>query len=105
MRNIVITESQLRIITEALGVPDNILDAADIWCAPVLTLPELMAHDGFKDLDMTQTVIRNSIDGSGEIAIKTTRSPMRIDGKTVKHSKGAPHVGEDTEKIRKEFGI
>ena len=26
----VITESQLRIITEALGVPDNILDAADM---------------------------------------------------------------------------
>ena len=30
MRNIVITENQLRIITEALGVPDNILDAADM---------------------------------------------------------------------------
>ena len=30
MRNIVITESQLRIITEALGVPYNILDAADM---------------------------------------------------------------------------
>jgi hypothetical protein len=30
---------------------------------------------------------------------------MRIDGKTVKHTKGAPHVGEDTEKIREEFGI
>ena len=30
MRNIVITESQLRIITEALGVPDNILDAAEM---------------------------------------------------------------------------
>ena len=30
MRNIVITESQLRIITEALGVPDNILDATDM---------------------------------------------------------------------------
>jgi predicted CopG family antitoxin len=30
MKNIVITESQLKIITEALGVPDNILDAADM---------------------------------------------------------------------------
>jgi hypothetical protein len=29
MRNIIITESQLRLITEALGVPDNILDAAN----------------------------------------------------------------------------
>jgi hypothetical protein len=30
MRNIVITESQLKLITEALGVPDYILDAAEI---------------------------------------------------------------------------
>jgi len=30
MKNIVITESQLKIITEALGVPNNILDAADM---------------------------------------------------------------------------
>jgi hypothetical protein len=29
MKNIIITESQLRLITEALGVPENILDAAD----------------------------------------------------------------------------
>lgn len=29
MKNIIITESQLRLITEALGVPDNILDAAE----------------------------------------------------------------------------
>jgi hypothetical protein len=30
MRNIIITESQLRLITEALGVPDYILDAAEM---------------------------------------------------------------------------
>lgn len=30
MRNIIITESQLRLITEALGVPDTILDAAEM---------------------------------------------------------------------------
>jgi len=83
----------------------GILDAADIWCAPVLTLPELIAHDGFKELDMTQTVTRKSIDGSETIDIKTTRSPVRIDGLPVKSSKGAPHVGEDTENIRQEFGL
>jgi crotonobetainyl-CoA:carnitine CoA-transferase CaiB-like acyl-CoA transferase len=81
-----------------------ILDAADIWCAPVLTLPELVAHEGFAAIDMTQKTKRTGRDGS-EISIPTTRSPVRIDGKTIKHSKGAPHVGEDTEKIRKEFGI
>jgi crotonobetainyl-CoA:carnitine CoA-transferase CaiB-like acyl-CoA transferase len=70
-----------------------------------LTLPELIAHDGFKELDMTQTVTRKSIDGSETIDIKTTRSPVRIDGLPIKSSKGAPHVGEDTDKIRQEFGL
>lgn len=81
-----------------------ILDAADIWCAPVLTLPELVAHEGFAAIDMTQETQRTGKDGT-QVSIPTTRSPMRIDGKTIKHTKGAPHVGEDTEHIRKEFGI
>lgn len=81
-----------------------ILDKADIWCAPVLTLPELVAHEGFAAIDMTQKTTRTGRDGS-EISIPTTRSPVRIDGKTIKHTKGAPHVGEDTQAIRKEFGI
>lgn len=79
-----------------------ILDKADIWCAPVLTLPELIESEGFKELDMTQETVRRGKTG-GEVRIPTTRSPMKIDGKTIKHRKGAPHVGEDTEKIRKEF--
>lgn len=82
----------------------TILDAADIWCAPVLTLPELVAHEGFAAIDMVQETTRTGNDGS-TVAIPTTRSPVRIDGKTIKHRKGAPHVGEDTEKIRAEFGI
>jgi len=79
-----------------------ILDKADIWCAPVLTLPELIESEGFNQLDMTQETVRRGKSGE-EITIPTTRSPMKIDGKTIKHRKGAPHVGEDTEKIRKEF--
>lgn len=95
----------LRLSTQKTEHWLEILDAADIWCAPVLTLPELIGHDGFKELDMTQTVTRTSIDGSEAIDIQTTRSPIRIDGHPIKSSKGAPHVGEDTEKIRLEFGI
>lgn len=82
----------------------SILDAADIWCAPVLTLPELVTHEGFAAIDMTQKTQRIGKDGS-TVTIPTTRSPIRIDGKTIKHSKGAPHVGEDTDKIRTEFSI
>ena len=59
-------------------------------------------HDGFAQLEMMQETVRGEND---EIKIKTTRSPMRLDGKTLKNRKGAPRVGEDTEKIRKEFGI
>jgi len=82
----------------------NILDGADIWCAPVLTLPELTSHEGFKAIDMVQETTRKGRDGL-EVKIPTTRSPLRIDGKTIKNSSGAPHVGQDTEKIRREFGI
>jgi len=82
----------------------DILDGADIWCAPVLTLPELVSHEGFKAIDMVQETTRTGKDGT-EVRIPTTRSPLRIDGKTIKHSQGAPHVGQDTEKIRQEFGM
>lgn len=94
-----------RLKTESTKTWLKILDAADIWCAPVLSLPELINHEGFKVLDMTQTTKRMSADGMSEIEILTTRSPMRIDGRPVKHAKGAPHVGEDTETIRTEFNI
>lgn len=81
----------------------SILDSADVWCAPVLTLPELVGHEGFQELDMMQETTRRSQAGDEEILIPTTRSPLRFDGRTLKNSKGAPHVGEDTESIRAEL--
>jgi CoA:oxalate CoA-transferase len=80
-----------------------ILDSADVWCAPVLTLPELVHHEGFQELDMLQKTTRSSESGEKEISIPTTRSPLRLDGRVLKSSKGAPHVGEDTESIRAEL--
>lgn len=80
-----------------------ILDSADVWCAPVLTLPELVHHEGFQELDMLQKTTRSSQSGEKEISIPTTRSPLRLDGRVLKSSKGAPHVGEDTESIRAEL--
>ena len=90
----------------ALGSTEHwlsILDAADVWCAPVLTLPELVEHEGFQELDMLQETVRHSKAGDEEILIPTTRSPLRLDGRTLKSAKGAPHVGEDTETIRAEL--
>lgn len=65
-----------------------LLDTADIWCAPVLTLPELLEHDGFHALDMIQTMTRGSVD------IATTRSPIRVDGRKLTGGSAAPRLGE-----------
>jgi len=69
------------------------LDAEDIWCAPLLSLDELLAHDGFRAIDMVQVIER------GTTQIKTTRSPIRIDGQKLNSNKAAPRLGEDTTKI------
>ena len=101
-------EEIMRILTEKLITQSTehwlaILDSADVWCAPVLTLTELVGHEGFRELDMMQETKRTSKEGGEEISIATTRSPLRFDGRPLKSSKGAPHVGEDTEKIREEL--
>src|SRR5699024_3049095 len=38
----------------------SVLDAADVWCAPVLTLEQLVAHDGFSAIDMVQRIDRDA---------------------------------------------
>ncbi|RWH72135.1 CaiB/BaiF CoA-transferase family protein [Mesorhizobium sp.] len=77
-----------------------ILEPADVWCAKVLTWPELMENDGFKTLDMLQTVTRED-----NVSILTTRSPLRVDGARAKVDRAAPRIGEHSEKIRAEFGL
>lgn len=77
-----------------------LLEPADIWCAKVLEWPELLESEGFKALDMLQTVTRD--DG---VSILTTRSPLRIDGQRTTTSRAAPLIGEQSAAIRKEFGL
>jgi CoA:oxalate CoA-transferase len=104
--------SEQTAITQALAVhlatqPTEhwlgILDAADVWCAPVLTLPEVVGHDGFLALDMTQQVTRAGAGGGERVDIHTLRTPVRFDGQTLKNNRGAPRLGEHTEAIRAEF--
>jgi CoA:oxalate CoA-transferase len=89
-----------RIGTETVGHWLGLLEPADIWCAKVLSWPEMMEHDGFKALDMLQTVTRE-----GEVAIVTTRSPLRIDGERARVAAAAPRVGEHSDRIRADFGL
>jgi CoA:oxalate CoA-transferase len=83
----------------------GILDPADVWCAPVLTLEQLVAHDGFAAIDMTQQVAREPLDGGSPVVLTTTRSPLRIDGQPLAGSRPAPRLGEHTAAVRAEFPI
>ena len=78
----------------------NILEPADIWCAEVLDWENMLKHEGFKILDMTQRI--KSLDG---LDIKTLRCPIRVDGEIYKSDLAAPKVGQDNEKIIKEMEL
>lgn len=89
-----------RIETRTIDEWLAILEPADIWCAKVLDWNELLASDGFKALDMLQTVERED-----DVSIETTRSPLRIDGVRARVTRAAPLVGEHSDAIRSEFGL
>ncbi|MHC0446990.1 CaiB/BaiF CoA transferase family protein [Flavobacterium sp. 3-218] len=76
----------------------DILEPADIWCAGVLNYLQLFAEDGFKVLNFTQQV--EMLDG---YTYKTTRCPIKIDGEYLTSGKGSPKLGQDNERIIKEF--
>jgi crotonobetainyl-CoA:carnitine CoA-transferase CaiB-like acyl-CoA transferase len=42
---------------------------------------------------------------SNGLSVKTTRCPLRVDGKLLVSSKGAPVLGEDNEKIETQFEL
>lgn len=83
----------------------DLLEPADVWCAPVLTLPELVAHEGFGALRMTQEVRRPALTGDAQAQLVTTRSPLRIDRSTLTDERGAPRLGEHTADIEREFNL
>jgi crotonobetainyl-CoA:carnitine CoA-transferase CaiB-like acyl-CoA transferase len=83
----------------------DILEPADVWCAPVLTLSELVGHDGFRALAMDQEVTRPAASGDGEVVLRTTRSPLRIDHGRPGKDGGAPRLGEHTASIDAELDL
>ncbi len=96
IKELIANKIATRTIDEWLAV----LEPADIWCAKVLNWHELMESDGFKSLDMLQTVTRDD-----DVSILTTRSPLRVDGNRPKFDRAAPRVGEHSAAIREEFGL
>jgi crotonobetainyl-CoA:carnitine CoA-transferase CaiB-like acyl-CoA transferase len=78
----------------------SLLEPADVWCAEVLNMRELMEHEGFKVLDMVQEVSR-----PGSPGMRTLRCPIRVDGHVLKSNQGAPRLGADTAAIKQEFAL
>ena len=77
-----------------------ILEPAGVWCADVLRWPQLAAHPAFAALGMTQT-----IRSAGGATMRTTRCPIRIDGRRLTSERGAPRLGADTDDIARELGL
>ncbi|MGY5778810.1 CaiB/BaiF CoA transferase family protein [Rhizobium sp. LEGMi135b] len=75
-----------------------ILEPADIWAAEVLDWPKLLQSAAFRKLDMLQTVTRD--DGT---SVRTTASPIRVNGIRAKNGVAAPTIGGQSDKVRAEF--
>jgi len=78
----------------------NVLRTNDVWCAKILDYEMLMQEEGYQCLQMELEVKT-----SAGLTVKTTRCPIRVDGKLLTSRKGAPLLGEDTVAIDKEFCI
>ncbi len=76
------------------------LEAADYWCAEVLSWPELWKTEAFRALDFVQEITRE-----GGPTLRTTRCPITIDGERFTSTRGAPRVGQHTAVIQTEFSL
>ena len=78
----------------------RILESADIWCAPVFDYDRLIKEEGYRVLNMEITVTT-----SNGLSVRTTRCPIRVDGKLLASTKGAPLLGEHNDAIENQFGL
>jgi len=78
----------------------DILEPAGIWCSRVFDYEQLTQEEGYKALNMEVVVKTNN-----GISVKTTRSPITIDGEQLSDSKGAPGLGEHNNEIDLKFEI
>lgn len=67
----------------------DILEKADVWCAPVMNYDQLVQQEGYRVLEMELTVKTST-----GLTVTTTRCPFRVDGKLLRSAKGAPALGE-----------
>ncbi len=76
------------------------LEAADYWAAKVNTVADVVHDEELAYADMIQEVTTTK-----GAKIRTTRSPIRINGEKLFAPKGAPRLGENNEALEKEFEL
>jgi len=92
-----------RIRSESTAHWLSVLEPSDVWCAPVLTLAELVEADAFESLDMLQEIGRGPDEAKDRVVLTTSRSPLRIDGQLLVSDRAAPQLGEHSAAIREEL--
>lgn len=78
----------------------EILESSGVWCADVMDYDKLVKEDGYRMLEMEMKVKT-----SNGITVKTTRCPLRVDGKLLVSGTGAPMLGEHNPGIDAEFKL
>ncbi|WP_316784743.1 CaiB/BaiF CoA-transferase family protein [Pedobacter frigiditerrae] len=78
----------------------GLLESNGIWCAAVLNYKEATNLDVYKSLKIQQTLDL----GEGR-KIKTTASPIRLDGNKLHAAKAAPILGQHNVGINEEFEL
>ena len=76
-----------------------LLEPEGVWVAGVLDWKALLEAESFRALAMVQSV------ETRRGPIMTTAAPLRIDGVRPRSPRGAPRVGEHTDRITREFGL
>lgn len=78
----------------------DILEAAGVWCAPVMDYDGMTATEAYRVLEM-ETKVQT---GNG-LTVSTTRCPVKVDGRILPAGKGAPQLGEHNEEIAGRYGL
>lgn len=78
----------------------SVLEPADYWCSAVYNMEEILHHEAMTHVDMIQEVKRDN-----GTCLRTTRCPIRMNGKKLFAEKAAPRLGADTDAINQEFSL
>lgn len=75
-----------------------ILEPADFWCSDVYNYGRLLAHAAYRAIEMDQVVRRPN-----GTEVRTTRCPIRIDGRKLVSERAAPVLGDANARLATEL--